>query len=134
MAKKKAKKKEFVWSDENFACIATYNILEGEKFLDQFEDADIPFEDAGDTELGVCRYWLGTTTNSEISAGLVLQVAQAFFVDLQKTYTILKETDDDAAKTIQDLAEILAVRENTIADVARLVDARVHFPGKEPPQ
>ena len=29
---------DYVWR-ENLACVATYKILEGDKFLDEFEDA-----------------------------------------------------------------------------------------------
>src|SRR5262245_22362024 len=44
-------KPAFEWK-ENLACMATYNVLEGDQFLDQFEDTDIPFATAGDTPLG----------------------------------------------------------------------------------
>src|SRR5215210_7651328 len=54
--------KTFVWK-KNMACVATYNILEGDKFLDQFEDVDVPFDDAGKLKIKQLRSFPGATNN-----------------------------------------------------------------------
>ena len=51
---------------ENNACVATYKVLEGDRFLDQFEDADIPFSKAASVKLKTLRYFPKTTTNPQI--------------------------------------------------------------------
>jgi hypothetical protein len=52
----------FEWK-ENIACVATYNVLEGENFLDEFEDADHPFKQAAGVKLKTLRYFPKTTSN-----------------------------------------------------------------------
>jgi hypothetical protein len=118
----------FEWK-ENMACVATYNILEGENFLDQFEDADIPFDEAAKVPMGKLRYFPKTTTNAEIIRLLSLQIAQRFLTDLVKTFTVKKEMPAKATgDTITELAVIFADKKKTIRDLAEVVDENVKFP------
>lgn len=114
---------------ENMACVATYNILEGENFLDQFEDADIPFSDAPDVPMERLRYYPKTTANAEIIRLLSLQIAQRFLTDLVKTFTVRKEMPEkETSATIKELAGIFADKKATILDLAETVDGNVKFP------
>lgn len=114
---------------ENPACVATYNILEGEPFLDQFEDASVPFKDAGALKVGDLRYFPKTTANSNILTVLGHEVSRRFFTLLLKTYTVKKE--DPATTTpevLQALAGIFSDKTKTLADLAEAVDGHVKFP------
>jgi hypothetical protein len=114
---------------ENMACVATYNILEGENFLDQFEDADIPFDEAPEVPMGRLRYYPKTTANAEIIRLLSLQIAQRFLTDLVKTFTVRKEMPEkETSATIKELAGIFADKKATILDLAETVDGNVKFP------
>jgi hypothetical protein len=61
---------DFKWSEDNLACMATYKVLEDDKFLDQFEDADLPFKAAKDKKLGELRYFPFQKTHVQPSATL----------------------------------------------------------------
>jgi hypothetical protein len=118
----------FEWK-ENMACVATYKILEGENFLDQFEDADIPFDEAAEVPMGRLRYFPKTTANAEIIRLLSLQIAQRFLTDLVKTFTVKKEMPRKATSdTIVELAAVFANNKKTILDLAKVVDDNVKFP------
>lgn len=121
---------KYEWK-ENPACVATYNILEGDKFLDQFEDADVKFEDAGELKIGNLLFYPGTTSNGNILDLVSLNIAQKFLSLLVKTYTVKKENPaKQTAKTIQSLAEIFRDKSKTLADLAEVVDADVKFPNE----
>jgi len=121
-------KKQFEWK-ENMACVATYKILEGDKFLDQFEDADIAFKDAGDVKLGTLSYFPRTTTNAEIIDLAGLEMSRMFFKHLSKTFTIKKEdAQDESAAIILAVGAVFKDPEKTIKDLAQVVDDRIKFP------
>jgi hypothetical protein len=114
-------------------CVATYNVLEGDRFLDQFEDTDIPFDEAGDVKVGTLRYFPRTTTNPDIIELLALQMAQKFMAFIQKTFTITKhDPTDSAAKIIRDVAAVFADPKRVIKDLAEIVSERVDFPAASP--
>lgn len=118
----------FEWK-ENMACVATYNILEGENFLDQFEDANVPFADAGDLTMGKLRYFPKTTANAQMIRLLSLQIAQQFLTDLVKTYTVKKELPEKTTgATITELAKVFADGDKTVLELAEVVDENVKFP------
>jgi len=118
----------FEWK-ENMACVATYKILEGEEFLDQFEDADVPFEDADELTMGKLRYFPKTTGNAAIIELLSLQIAQRFLTDLVKTFTVKKEMPSrKTSVTITDLAAIFEDKDKTVLELAEVVDEHVKFP------
>lgn len=118
----------FEWK-ENLACMATYNVLEGDQFLDQFEDSDIPFESAGDTPLGSLRYFPKTTHNPQIIKVVSLEISRSFLQTLVKVFTVKKEDPSvSTPKTIKALAGIFENPKKTLADLAALVDKHVKFP------
>jgi hypothetical protein len=122
----------YVWSDQKMACVATYKILEGEEFLDQFEDADIPFEDAAEVEMKRLRYYPRTTRNASILRLLSLQMAQRFYSDLTKTFIVSKERPERfVSATITALAEIFGKPNGTIVQLAEVVDNDLRFPGEQ---
>lgn len=135
MAKKKRKARASAsggaWSAERMACVATYKILEGEEFLDQFEDADVPFEEAAGLQMGELLYYPKTTGNASIIRLLSLQIAQRFLHHIVSTFTVKKEDPGkDTAQTIKDLAAVFADRTASVSQLAEVIDANVRFPGE----
>ena len=119
------------WSAESMACVATYKILEGEEFLDQFEDADVPFEEAAELEMGRLLYFPKTTANASIIRLLSLQIAQRFLHHVVSTFTVRKEDPGkDTVQTVKDLAAVFAEKTATLSQLAEVVDANVRFPGE----
>jgi hypothetical protein len=122
---------DYQWKD-NMACVATYTILEGDKFLDQFEDTVVPFSKAGALSIGKLRYYPKTTSNINIIGLLALQVAQRFLTELAKTFTVKKELPTKAtSKTIEELAAVFASKTKTLRDLAEIVDNNVKFPDEK---
>lgn len=118
----------FAWGN-TMPCVATYRILEGDRFLDQFEDVDIPFEEAGEVKMSSLRYFPRTTTNSAIIELLALEMSQRFLTLVQKTFTIKPhKTGDTAANIIRDVAAVFGNRDKLISDLAEAVAARIDFP------
>lgn len=119
------------WDEENMACVATYRVLEGDKFMDQFEDSEIDFASAADLKMGDLRYFPKTTRNTAIIKGIAFDRARQFFTLLLKTFTVKKETLDDSTEAvIVSLAGVFQDRNKTLLDLAQLVDDRVKFPGE----
>jgi hypothetical protein len=118
---------DYEWGDK-LACVATYTVLEGDRFLDQFEDAEIPFDEAGKLKIGKLRFYPHTTNNPNILEMLSLGVARAFLKDVTKTYSSRKE--DPAMKSatlIRDTAKIFEDEEKTLTDLAAVVDKFIRF-------
>jgi hypothetical protein len=135
MAKKKRKARARAsagaWSAERMACVATYKVLEGDEFLDQFEDAEVPFADAAGLQMGELLYYPKTTGNASIIRLLSLQIAQRFLHHIVSTFTVKKEDPDkDTAQTVRDLAAAFADKTATLSQLAEVVDANVRFPGE----
>jgi hypothetical protein len=123
--------KTIEWNEDNMACVATYRILEGDKFMDQFEDSEIPFADAPGVKMGELRYFPKTTKNSAIIKGIAFDRARQFFTLLLKTFTVKKETLDDSTEAvIVSIAGVFQDREKKLVDLAQLIDDRVKFPGE----
>jgi hypothetical protein len=117
---------EFEWR-ENLACIATYKVLEGDGFLDQFEDADLPFAKAATVKLGTLRYFPKTTSNPDLIEVLSFEIARRFIAILTKVFTVKKEKANSSAEIIAALAEVFADPNMTIKDLAEVVDENVRF-------
>lgn len=113
---------------ENNACVATYKVLEGDRFLDQFEDADLPFAKAGSVQLKTLRYYPKTTTNSDLITALAFETARDFLTHVTKVYTVKKQTATTTAAIIRAVAAVFADGSRTIADLAAVVDASIRFP------
>ena len=122
---------QYEWR-ENLACVATYKILESDKFLDQFEDADIPFNKAGSVKLGKLRYYPKTTQNADIIEMLALEIARKFLTYVSKMYTITKQdSQKTSAGIIQAVADVFVDSQKTIAELAGVVDDNIKFPDED---
>ncbi len=121
-------KATYEWKENN-ACTATYKVLEGDKFLDQFEDSEISFDKAPSVKLKKLRYFPQTTTNPQILEVLSLEIARKFITHIVKIFTVSKQnTATSSAAIISSIAEIFADGEKTIKDLAEIVDANIKFP------
>jgi hypothetical protein len=121
----------YEWSGEKMACVATYKILEGEEFLDQFEDANVPFESAAQLEMRRLRYYPGTTVNASILKLLSIQMAQRFYVDVAKTYTVARQRPERfVSQTIDSLAGIFKRSNGKMIELAEIIDDDLRFPGE----
>jgi hypothetical protein len=121
-------KSSYEWKENN-ACVATYKVLEGDMFLDQFEDAAIPFDKAGEVKLKALRYFPQTTVNPQIIDALSMEISRQFIKYITKVYTVQKQDPKvSSADIIIATAEVFAGGNNTIRDLAAVVDQYVKFP------
>lgn len=118
---------DYSWR-ENAACFATYKILEGDKFLDLFEDSTLPFEKAGSVELGSLRYFPKTTTNKSLIKALSFEIAGDFLKILAKVYVVDRENKESSSEIIASVASAFANPKLTIADLAGVIDGQFKFP------
>ena len=121
-------KSSYKWKKNN-ACNATYKVLEGDSFLDQFEDSEISFNSAPSVKLKKLLYFPQTTANSQIIDALSLDIARKFIKYIMKIFTVEKEdTDDTSQAIIISIAKVFADGEKTIKDLAEIVDKKIKFP------
>lgn len=113
---------------ENIACTATYKVLEGDKFLDQFEDSDIPFAKAPKVKLKTLRYFPKTTTNPQFIEVLSIEIARQFIKHIVKTFTVTKQKANSSSEIIDAIAKVFADGEKTIKDLAEIADDNIKFP------
>src|SRR5690348_4471714 len=124
----KSANRVFKWRENN-ACVATYNVLEGDNFLDQFEDVDIPFDDAPDVTMKELRYFPRSTGNPRLLEVLGNQMARDFLRHVSKTFTLKKQIPGkSSADTIEELSEVFSSKEGTIRDLAQILDSNIKFP------
>lgn len=123
-----ATSRTYKWRENN-ACNATYKVLEGDKYLDQFEDSQIPFGKAGSVKLKTLRYFPKTTTNPQILEVLSFEIARKFVTDVIKVYTVSRQnTQKSSAQIITSIAKVFGDGEKTIKDLAEVVDGNIKFP------
>jgi hypothetical protein len=118
---------DYQWRENN-ACVATYKVLESDTYLDQFEDADLPFAKAGGVQLKTLRYYPKTTTNSDLITALSFEIARKFLTYVVKVYTIKKQKATSSASIISAVADVFADGSKTLADLAAAVDESIQFP------
>src|SRR3569833_1763055 len=112
----------FSWGDTQ-PCVATYKVLEGDKFLDQFEDAEVPFAQAGTLAIGRLRFFPHATTNPSIIGLLSIEMARKFLTLLTKTFSIVKhDPGETSADIIRTIAAIFANKDKTLTDLAKVVN------------
>lgn len=120
----------FKWGN-TMPCVATYKILEGDKFMDEFEDASVAFEDAGTLAIGSLRFFPHVTDDSETIRLLAMQISRRFLTLIQKTFTIeIPDTGDSAFEIIVKIAGIFGDPQKTLTDLAELVSAQIVFPAQ----
>lgn len=117
----------FVWSDR-MVCVATYNILESETFMDQFEDSQTPFKKAGTLKLGTLRYFPTLALSPLQMEALSIEVARTFLRHLAKNFTSQKENPAlGSAAIIRAVAAVFVDGKRTLADLAKAVDDNFKF-------
>jgi len=118
----------YEWRQNN-ACVATYNVLEGDNFLDQFEDIDIPFDSAPDVTMAKLRYFPKSTGNSNLLEVLGNQMARKFLKHVSKTFTLQKQTPGKkTADFVEELSDVFSSKSGTLRDLAKILDDNVKFP------
>lgn len=118
----------FQWSSENLACVATYNVLENDSMLDQFEDIDLAFEPAGETLLSTLPYYPKFGASDAQRIGLGHQMARRFLRFIVKNYTDRKEHAADSVEEIlTELARRFAGDKSRLIDLAEVTDRFLRF-------
>jgi hypothetical protein len=119
---------QFTWGN-TLPCVATYNILESDRFLDQFEDASVPFAGAGTITIGTLRFFPHVTDDSGILSLLADQMARKFLVLVQKTFTIKKhDPNEDNSDIIDAVAGVFGDQDKTLTELARVLNQQFDFP------
>jgi hypothetical protein len=117
----------FAWSDQ-MVCVATYNILEAESFMDQFEDSKTPFKKAGALKLGTLRYFPTLPISGLQMEALSIEVARTFLRHLAKNFTSQKENPAlSSASIIRAVAGAFVDGKKTLTDLAKVVDDNFKF-------
>ncbi len=112
----------------NPACVATYSIMEGEKFLDLFEDKDIPFDDAGIVTMADLQLFPGNDSYNDLIAE---QFALKFEHFARKSFAAGRENlTEKLSVIVADLAAVFLNSEATMADLAERADAHFRFPNE----
>jgi hypothetical protein len=116
----------------NQACVSTYKILEGDDFLDQFEESDWSFDDAKDLRMEQLRYYPKTTANPDIIKLVSYEIARKFIKYVVKHYSVKKEKKETTSEEIiTKVASIFAYKDKTVGDLAEAVDNLVKFSDEE---
>ena len=122
---------KFKWDDANPACVATYKVLEGNDFLDQFEDIDIPFAKADTLKIGSLRSFPKTTSTQLAIELFSLEIARQFLKHVVRTFTVTKQRPKvTSGAIIEVIATVFADADKTLTDLAAVVDAEIKFPGE----
>jgi hypothetical protein len=114
------------------ACVATYNVLEHDDKMDQFEDVDVPFEAAGELKMKQLRFWPGL----DLPAGAIDTIARGksreFLIHVQKHFTAKKEDPNmRAGDVIRAVGNLFATGDTTLLQLANLVDGFIRFPDEQ---
>lgn len=118
----------FAWGN-SMPCVATYNLLEHDDKMDEFEDKDFPFDTAGALTMDALRFWPGLGLPAGGIDSLALLKAQQFRNLLVKNFTGTKQ--DPAmgkAEVIRALAKVFGKKSATLLDLAAVVKASFTFP------
>jgi hypothetical protein len=121
----------FTWR-ANLACVATYNVLEHDDKMDQFEDRDVPFAAAGGLTMGQLRYWPGVSVPPGALNSIALLKAREFLVSMQKNFTPNKQDASlSSAAVLRATAKVFATKGATLTVLAELVDASFRLPDEQ---
>lgn len=116
------------WNPDKLSCIATYTILGGDSFLDQFDEFFLPIENAGDVLLTSLPYFPKFEASPIDIDGRADQMARRFFKFVVRTFTRRKENPMD---TVEDHLRILrGLFKNgaaTFSDLAQATDEFFEF-------
>jgi hypothetical protein len=113
----------------SIACVATYNVLEHDDKMDQFEDVDVPFDVAGDLAMKKLRYWPGVDLPAGAIDTIAIGKAREFLGLVQKHFTSKKEDPRmRAADVIRAVAKVFANGDATLKELAGVTDSFIRFP------
>jgi hypothetical protein len=119
------------WTDKRMACIATYAILEGDKFLDQFDGFFLPFDRAGETLLTSLPYFPKFGASPHDIEGRADQMARKFFKFVVINYTNRKENVMDSVEgVVGKMKANFMDKSTTFEDLADVTDAFFRFSGE----
>jgi hypothetical protein len=114
--------------EPKLACIATYKVLEGDDNLDQFEEAEHPFDEAKDLKMEELRYYPKTTNNPDLIKLISFEIARRFVKILVKQYSVKKEKKEiTSEKIITDIAGVFENKNKTVLELAEVVDGLIKF-------
>lgn len=121
----------FVWTEKNVACIATYNILEGDQLLNQFDRVFLSFSDSGATMLSSLPYFPKFGGAESDVEGRAAQMARQYFKFLITLFTNRKERPADTVEAmLGKFGSLFASKTATFADLAQAADAFLKFKGE----
>jgi hypothetical protein len=121
----------FVWTDKNVACVATYNILEGDQLLNQFDRVFLSFSKAGAVLLSTLPYFPKFGGAADDIEGRAAQMARQYFKFLITLFTNRKERPADTIEgMLGSFAALFASKTATIADLAQAADGFLKFKGE----
>jgi hypothetical protein len=117
--------RNFTWSSKNMACVATYNILEGDLLLNQFDHVFLAFDQANAVPLSTLPYFPKFDAAASDIEGRAAQMARQYFRFLITLYTNRKERPADSVE--QMLGKFGALFESNSATIAELAQAADSF-------
>lgn len=119
------------WNAKNLACIATYNILEGDSLLNQFDRMFLDFDAAGAVPLSRLPYFPKFGGAASDIEGRAAQMARQYFKFLVTLFTNRKERPADSIESmLRKFASLFASSSATIGDLAQAADAFLKFKGE----
>lgn len=124
--------KNFTWDTNKMACIATYTILGGKSFLNQFDEFFISIDEAGDIKLTTLPYFPKFSASSANINGRANQMARKFFKFIVLNYTNRKENPTDTVQAcIENLQALFESESATFKDLAEVTDGFFKFNGEQ---
>ena len=122
---------KYAWRADNMACIATYTILGGDKFLDQFDEFFLKMENAGTVKLTTLPYYPKFDASSFDIEGRADQMSRKFFKFIVVTYTNRKENPADTVEEIiKKMRVLFKGKTATFTDLAEATDKFFKFSGE----
>jgi hypothetical protein len=113
------------------ACVAAYNILEGDQQLNQFDRFFLSFNAAGSTLLSKLPYYPKFGATAGDIEGRAAQMARQFFKFLITLYTNRKERPADTIEfMLGRFKALFSSSTATIADLAHAADDFLKFKGE----
>lgn len=119
---------KYVWTPDKLACIATYTILGGDAFLDQFDEFFLQIDKAGAVKLTTLPYYPKFSASPTDIDGRADQMARKFFKFVVLTYTNRKENPMDTVEAcIKKMRGLFKNKSATFTDLAEATDKFFKF-------
>jgi hypothetical protein len=116
------------WTHKNVACIATYNILEDDKLLNQFDEVFLKFDDAGAVKLSSLPYYPKFGAAESDIEGRAAQMSRYYFKHLVTLYTRRKENAKVAVEDMMaEFQKLFTSKTSTLAELATSADKFLKF-------